>query len=220
MISVAQNSKHLGDTNDQSESSAGKVKSASALWSSICSIAGFLIIFSWIWCGRPLFHSDIPVPVSVSFALEIIGFILGIIGFVRTQRLYGLIINAIPLIYTTLLWGGLFLSSRCSILNNPTSKKAIAKISISEFEQVLQAFQEDTSRFPTTAEGLDALVHNPGNLKDWNGPYLKKAVMRDPWRREYIYQCPGNHGPYDLYSFGPDGDAGTDDDIVSWKNSK
>ena len=91
---------------------------------------------------------------------------------------------------------------------------------IYEFEQVLRVFQEDTSRFPTTAEGLDALVHNPGNLNDWNGPYLKNAVPRDPWRREYIYQCPGNHGPYDLYSLGLDGVADTDDDIVSWKISQ
>ena len=56
------------------------------------------------------------------------------------------------------------------------SKTSIAKIQISEFEQVLEAFKHDNKRYPTTAEGLDVLVTDPGNLKNWNGPYLKTNV--------------------------------------------
>jgi general secretion pathway protein G len=99
------------------------------------------------------------------------------------------------------------------------SKCGVTKLYISEFEDAIQAFQHDISRQPTTAEGLDALMHNPGNLR-WNGPYLKKGPPPDPWGREYIYKCPGDHGPYDLYSCGSDGVAGTDDDIMNWKSSR
>jgi len=91
------------------------------------------------------------------------------------------------------------------------------KIQILEFGSVIKEFQKDTSRFPTTAEGLDALVHNPGNLRGWNGPYLKKGVPLDPWGIEYIYKYPGDHGLFDLYSCGPDRVAGTDDDIMNWE---
>jgi general secretion pathway protein G len=184
---VEQNSGHLPYTNDQYKGSPGKVKSAAASWSSICSIAGLLIpIIYRIWLpfeGRPAFHPGIPPPLSVSVALEIIGMILGIISFVRANRIYGLIINIFALVCTTLVLGSMVIYS-----NSHSPKLAhIARMQISEFEQVLQVFREDTSRFPTTAEGLDALVHNPGNPNDWNGPYLKNAVPRDPWRKEYIY---------------------------------
>jgi general secretion pathway protein G len=95
------------------------------------------------------------------------------------------------------------------------SKCGIAKIQISEFEMCIQAFQKDTWRFPTTDEGLDALMANPGNAVGWNGPYLRKSVPKDPWGRAYIYQCPGDHGPFDLYSRGADRDEDSDD-IVNW----
>jgi general secretion pathway protein G len=100
------------------------------------------------------------------------------------------------------------------------SKCGTTKLQISEFKDAIQAFENDTLRFPTTEEGLDALVRNPGNLGNWNGPYLKKGIPSDPWGREYGYKCPGDHGPYDLCSYGSDGIAGTDDDIVNWKPSR
>ncbi len=96
-------------------------------------------------------------------------------------------------------------------------KDQIAKIQIKEIEGALQLFSFDMGRYPTTPEGLDALVHNPGNMDSWKGPYLAKDVPKDPWGRPYAYRCPGLHGDYDLFSFGADGQEGGEDDICSWK---
>jgi general secretion pathway protein G len=82
-------------------------------------------------------------------------------------------------------------------------------------------FQFQVGRFPSTEEGLIALVSNPGNLESWQGPYLKKSeVPNDPWKRPYIYRCPGQYGDYDLFSYGADGAEGGEEenaDITSWK---
>jgi general secretion pathway protein G len=96
-------------------------------------------------------------------------------------------------------------------------KDQIARIQIKELEGALQLFLFDMGRYPTSSEGLDALVRNPGNLDAWRGPYLAKDVPKDPWGKPYTYRCPGMHGDYDLLSFGPDGNEGGDDDICSWK---
>jgi general secretion pathway protein G len=96
-------------------------------------------------------------------------------------------------------------------------KDQIARIQIKEIEGALQLFLFDMGRYPTSAEGLDSLVRNPGNMDSWKGPYLAKDVPKDPWDRPYAYRCPGTHGDYDLYSFGADGVEGGDDDICSWK---
>ena len=97
------------------------------------------------------------------------------------------------------------------------SRDQIAKIQISELEGALQFYSFDTGRFPTTAEGLQALVQNPTGADSWKGPYLRKDVPRDPWDRPYIYKSPGDHNEFDLSSAGADGIEGTDDDICSWK---
>lgn len=100
-------------------------------------------------------------------------------------------------------------------------KEQIARIQIKEIEGALQLFSFDIGRFPTTAEGLEALVRNPGNLEAWRGPYLAKSeVPVDPWGKPYVYRCPGEHGDYDLFSYGPDGvegGEGENADITSWK---
>ncbi len=96
-------------------------------------------------------------------------------------------------------------------------KDQIAKIQIKEIEGAIQLFSFDMGRNPTTAEGLEALMRNPGDSDSWKGPYLSKALPNDPWGRPYAYRCPGNHGDYDLFSFGADGIEGNDDDICSWK---
>ena len=101
------------------------------------------------------------------------------------------------------------------------SKQQIAKIQIKELEGALSLFSFDVGRFPTTSEGLEALVRNPGNLEAWKGPYLNKNELPlDPWRKPYVYRSPGQHGDFDLFSYGPDGvegGEGENADVVSWK---
>ncbi|MDD5170927.1 MAG: type II secretion system major pseudopilin GspG [Syntrophales bacterium] len=98
-------------------------------------------------------------------------------------------------------------------------KQSAAKAQIELLGQGLDHFRLDVGRFPTTQEGLNILMVNPG-VEKWDGPYLKKDVPNDPWGKPFIYQSPGTHGDYDLMSYGRDGVAGgegEDQDIVSWK---
>jgi general secretion pathway protein G len=98
-------------------------------------------------------------------------------------------------------------------------KQSAAKAQIELLGQALDQFRLDTGRYPTTSEGLNALLVNPG-IPNWDGPYLKKAVPDDPWKRPYSYTCPGSHGDYDILSYGADGAPGGEDenkDIVSWE---
>ncbi len=100
-----------------------------------------------------------------------------------------------------------------------SSKVKAAKAQIGMLGTALDTFRLDVGRYPTTEEGLKALRTNPG-VDNWDGPYLPKDIPKDPWGNEYIYQCPGEHGDYDLYSLGADkqeGGKGENADIVSWK---
>jgi general secretion pathway protein G len=84
---------------------------------------------------------------------------------------------------------------------------------MSNIKTALAAFEIDNSRFPTTAEGLAALVSNPGSLKNWNQT-LEKRTLLDPWGHPFVYRCPGINGAdYDLYSTGPSGQDGNADNI-------
>jgi general secretion pathway protein G len=94
----------------------------------------------------------------------------------------------------------------------------IAKIQIALFEQTLEDFMFDMGRYPTMAEGLDALIHNPTGSDSWAGPYLlrRSAVPLDPWGKPYRYRCPGEHSDCDIFSVGPHGIEGNDDDVCNW----
>lgn len=100
------------------------------------------------------------------------------------------------------------------------SKVKTAKIQIQSFASALDLFYLDTGRYPLSSEGLNALVQRSGGLTTWNGPYLKGgSVPNDPWGKAYAYRSPGEHGPYDIISFGADGQeggTGTAADITSW----
>jgi len=100
------------------------------------------------------------------------------------------------------------------------SKVKAARIQIQSFGSALDLFNLDTGRYPTTGEGLNALVQSPGTIPSWNGPYLKGGVLpNDPWGKPYVYRSPGEHGPYDIMSYGSDGQeggTGTAADVVSW----
>lgn len=101
------------------------------------------------------------------------------------------------------------------------AKVKAAKVQIAELSQALEMYKLDVDKYPTSAQGLNALVESPDNAKRWNGPYLSKSkVPLDPWQQEYHYVSPGEHGKFDLFSFGADereGGEGEDQDIVSWE---
>lgn len=99
------------------------------------------------------------------------------------------------------------------------AKQGAAKAQIELLGQALDRFRLDEDRYPSTQEGLNTLVENPG-LEKWNGPYAKKKQLLDPWGRPYQYQSPGTHGEYDLFSYGRDGAPGgekEDKDVTSWE---
>ena len=102
------------------------------------------------------------------------------------------------------------------------SKVKAAKIQIQSLGSALDLFNLDTGRYPSTGEGLAALVQSPGTIPSWNGPYLKGGVVpNDPWGHPYVYRSPGEHGPYDIMSYGSDGQeggTGTAADITSWSH--
>lgn len=102
-----------------------------------------------------------------------------------------------------------------------------AKITVAEADinsnigLALKLYKLDNGRYPTTEQGLKALLLKPSSSpapKNWNGPYLESDPL-DPWKTEYAYKCPGEHNStgYDLYSLGADGVDGSDDDIKNWK---
>lgn len=100
------------------------------------------------------------------------------------------------------------------------SKTKAAKTQIELLGTALDSFHLDVGRYPTTQEGLQALREKPAGVDTWKGPYLPKDVPQDPWARPYQYVSPGNHGDYDLFSFGADnaeGGEGENQDVQSWK---
>jgi general secretion pathway protein G len=101
------------------------------------------------------------------------------------------------------------------------ARETAAKSDISTIENQINAFEIDVGRFPSTEEGLSALVAAPSNVTSWKGPYLQRGLPKDPWGNDYVYKFPGTNNPngFDLYSFGPDGREGTDD-IGNWNAEK
>lgn len=100
------------------------------------------------------------------------------------------------------------------------AKLRTTKAQIELFGTALDTFRLDVGRYPTTAEGLQALRQKPGGLERWDGPYLRKDLPLDPWSKPYAYRSPGEHGPYDIVSYGADGTPGGDGDnrdITSWE---
>jgi general secretion pathway protein G len=104
------------------------------------------------------------------------------------------------------------------------AKKKAAYSQIELFGTALDSFRLDVGRYPTTAEGLEALITQVSDADGWNGPYLKKTeIPADPWNNPYHYESPGKHGDYDLYSYGADnaeGGEGDNADILSWKTTR
>jgi len=99
------------------------------------------------------------------------------------------------------------------------SEVKTAKAQIVGFEKALQQYRLDTGRYPTTEQGLAALVAKPADVTKWDGPYLEKSVPMDPWGHAYVFVSPGEHGDVDISSLGRDGrpgGEGLDADVTSW----
>jgi general secretion pathway protein G len=95
-----------------------------------------------------------------------------------------------------------------------------AQAQIATLRTALDTYRLDTGSYPSTEQGLAALTTRPANSVRWNGPYLQRAVPPDPWGKPYQYRFPGEHGEFDLLSWGKDGQpGGTGDaaDLTSWQ---
>lgn len=90
------------------------------------------------------------------------------------------------------------------------SEQKVAKAQIESFGKALDTYRIDIGHYPTTEQGLAALVVTPADEKRWQGPYLEKQVPNDPWGRPYVYRAPGQQGDFDLLSLGKDGMPGGD----------
>jgi general secretion pathway protein G len=91
------------------------------------------------------------------------------------------------------------------------SKMKAAKIQIESLSAAVDLYYLDNGHYPSGSDGLDALVRRPAGDAAWNGPYLKTPkTPLDPWGRPYVYKIPGEHGPYEVASYGPSGPQGGD----------
>jgi len=102
-----------------------------------------------------------------------------------------------------------------------SSKLKAAKAQISLLETALDTYRLDVGKYPTTDQGLEVLRTKPSDVEKWDGPYLPKDVPMDPWGKPYVYRSPGEHGDFDIISYGADGrqgGEGEDADVVSWKD--
>jgi general secretion pathway protein G len=101
------------------------------------------------------------------------------------------------------------------------AKLKTARAQIELLGTALDTFRLDVGRYPTSDEGLQSLRQKPGAIDRWDGPYLKKELPLDPWSKPYLYKSPGEHGPYDILSYGADGAPGGEGDnrdITSWEH--
>ncbi len=101
-----------------------------------------------------------------------------------------------------------------------SSATQTARLQIEDLSAALDLYRLEVGRYPSTNEGLEALVRDPGNAPNWNGPYLRRSqVPLDPWGKAYHYRFPGQHGPFDIWSYGANGQPGgegEDQDVTSW----
>jgi general secretion pathway protein G len=128
-------------------------------------------------------------------------------GFTLVELLLVLVILA--------LIGGLVLPSIIGQAEGAKVKAAASQID--RISMAVESYYLDTGSIP---ENLEHLVDEPGDADGWNGPYLKRSSLKDPWGREYEFRQPGEHGDFDILSLGADGQPGGEDtkaDITSWE---
>lgn len=99
------------------------------------------------------------------------------------------------------------------------SEAKVARAQIEGLAKALDLYRLEIGRYPSSEQGLQALVSAPSDEARWSGPYLQKKVPDDPWGHAYIYRYPGENGEYDLLSLGKDGQPGGDGEnaeITNW----
>jgi general secretion pathway protein G len=107
------------------------------------------------------------------------------------------------------------------VLNYLTDARVkAAALQIQALSNSLDLYYLDVARYPSTSEGLAALVRRPGNVQTWNGPYLKNGtVPLDPWNHDYVYRSPAENAPYEIMSYGSDGREGGTGSAADIKSS-
>ncbi len=131
----------------------------------------------------------------------------GMHGFTLVELLLVLMILA--------LIGGLVLPRIIGV--GETAKAKAAASQVDRLAMGVETYYLDTG---STPDSLDQLITEPGNVKGWNGPYVKSSLLKDPWKREYEYRYPGDHADFDLWSLGADGQPGGEGknaDINNWE---
>lgn len=102
-----------------------------------------------------------------------------------------------------------------------SSRIKAAKVQIQSLSTSLELYRLDTGRYPSSNEGLVALVRKPNETGNWNGPYLQsRNTPTDPWGAPFIYRSPGKHGAFEIISLGADGKSngdGENQDVTSWQ---
>ena len=98
------------------------------------------------------------------------------------------------------------------------AKSKTAALQIADIEKSLEIFKLDVGRFPSTKEGLDAMVNRPESLPGWNGPYIKGGVPMDPWGKPYVYTSPAPNGGMEIVTLGADGVPGGDGENADIRN--
>ncbi len=132
------------------------------------------------------------------------------------------ILNVVGYVLAILCLIAVLLSVVCVRVGTFPAQGVATRNQIDSFKTALDVYKLDNGAFPSTEQGLEALIARPSGatLPNWKGPYLDPPVIRlDPWGHAYIYKCPGVkvHDGYDLYSAGPNGVAGDGDDIGNWQ---
>ena len=134
----------------------------------------------------------------------------------RQQAAHGFTLLELMVVLAILaLLGGLVGPKVLDYLGKAKSRTAI--VQIAELEKTLDNFKLDVGRYPTTEEGLDALMKRPGSVNGWNGPYLKGELPKDPWGNAYRYANPGN-GSFEIVSLGSDGAPGGEGEAADIRN--
>lgn len=99
------------------------------------------------------------------------------------------------------------------------AKSKTAGVQIADLDKSLELFKLDVGRYPTTEEGLEALVTRPGSVNGWTGPYLKGGVPTDPWGKPYKYANPGPNGGIEILSLGADAAPGGEGENADVRNA-